>query len=66
MNATPNDRRTSAQDRTADSDGHRDDARDNDARDRDAGEHAARVGAAQMAAPSTRRWRRAARFDSTS
>ena len=66
MNATPSDRRTHAQDRPADSDGQHDDPREDDSGDRDAGKHAARIGAAQMAAPSTRRWRRAGRFDSAS
>jgi len=66
MNATPNDRRTHAHElhdepnRRSDDTG--DDQRDGDPRlDR-----TAQIGAAQLAAPSTRRWRRSGRFDSDS
>jgi hypothetical protein len=42
----------------------RDDERERD--DRPDGERQRRIGATQLAAPSTRRWRRAGRFDPAS
>ncbi len=67
MNATPDDRRMHAQETADEPDARRDAPREDDGRrDRDPRNRASRVGAAQLAAPSTRRWRRAGRFDSTS
>jgi hypothetical protein len=43
-----------------------DNARDRDPRDRDPRDREWRIGATQMAAPSTRRWRRAGRFEPAS
>ncbi|HEV7808804.1 MAG TPA: hypothetical protein VGO80_23580 [Solirubrobacteraceae bacterium] len=62
MNATPHEPRPSADDRQDKPDRPRDDARDRAPRD----DRTWRIGAAQLAAPSTRRWRRAGTFDSTS
>jgi hypothetical protein len=66
MQATPRDARAHADEQR---ERPRHDGGDGDDRSRDAagererfGERRRRVGAAQMAAPSTRRWRRAGRF----
>ncbi|MDX6682619.1 MAG: hypothetical protein QOG94_2658 [Solirubrobacteraceae bacterium] len=63
MNATPHEPKpsSSADDTQAKADRTRDDAREREPRH----DRSGRIGAAQLAAPSTRRWRRAGRFDAT-
>jgi hypothetical protein len=61
MNASPDDDRTHARELHEQADRLRDEPRDGE-RKRDAGlDRTSRIGAEQLAAPSTRRWRRAGR-----
>jgi hypothetical protein len=63
MNATPDDARTHAHELHDEPNRRRDETRDGE-HDRDARrDPTARIAAAQLAAPSTRRWRRARRSD---
>jgi hypothetical protein len=62
MNATPREPQSHVHDKQDKPDRPRDDAREREPR-RD---RKWRIGAAQLAAPSARRWRRAGTFDSTS
>jgi hypothetical protein len=63
MNATPNDRRSHAHE-LHDEPNRRSDEPDDNERDGDPRiDRTSQIDAAQLAAPSTRRWRRARRFD---
>jgi hypothetical protein len=62
MKPTPRDKKPQTTAEGEQDDRHRDDAE----REPNASERAGRISATQMAAPSTRRWRRAGRFEQAS